>query len=97
MPYTKAPNRFEVVLDALYGELHFNIAAEEFKAIRLWREVVGSHIARVSEVEKIVDGILHVKVKNSAWRNELTFRKQSIIHQLNHRIGSPFVRDIVFK
>lgn len=97
MPYTKAPSRFEAVLDTLYNELHFDAAAEEFKAIRLWREVVGTHIARVSEVEKIVAGVLHVKVKSAAWRNELTFKKQSIIAQLNYRIGSAFVQDIVFK
>lgn len=97
MSYTRVPSRFESVLDALYSDLNFDAAAEEFKVIKMWSQVVGGHIARVSEVEKIVDGVLYVKVKNSAWRNELTFKKQSIIAQLNFKMQRSAVKGIVFK
>lgn len=97
MSYTRVPSRFEHVLDALYSNLKFDAAAEEFKVIKMWAHVVGGHIARVSEVEKIVDGVLYVKVKNSAWRNELSFKKQSIIAQLNCKLQRNVVKTIVFK
>jgi predicted nucleic acid-binding Zn ribbon protein len=97
MSYLKAPNRLESLLDALYADLNFDAAAEEFKIVKTWSQVVGSHIARVSEIEKIVDGVLYVKVKNSAWRNELTFKRQSIMAQLNYKLQSPIIKGIVFK
>jgi predicted nucleic acid-binding Zn ribbon protein len=97
MSYTRPPKAFEGVLDALYHHLKFDETADEFRAVKLWSDVVGAHIARVSEVEKIVNGMLFVKVRNSAWRNELTFKKPGIIAQLNSRIGRDLVKDIVFK
>lgn len=84
-------------MDALYADLNFDAAAEEFKIVKIWSQVVGSHIARVSEVEKVVDGVLYVKVKNSAWRNELTFKRQSIMAQLNYKLQRPVIKGIVFK
>ncbi len=96
MSYLRAPNRIESVLDALYANLNFD-AAEEFKIVKTWSQVAGSHIARVSEIEKIVDGVLYVKVKNSAWRNELTFKRQSIIAQLNYKLQRPAIKSIIFK
>ncbi len=96
MSYLKAPSRLKNILDALYADLNFD-AAEEFKIVKKWPEVVGNHIARISEIEKIVDGVLYVKVKNSAWRNELTFRRQSIIAQLNYTLQRPAIKGIVFK
>ncbi len=96
MSYLKTPNRLESLLDALYADLNFD-AAEEFKIVKIWSQVVGSHIARVSEVEKVVDGVLYVKVKNSAWRNELTFKRQSIMAQLNYKLQRPVIKGIVFK
>jgi predicted nucleic acid-binding Zn ribbon protein len=97
MSYLKTPNRLESLLDALYADLNFDAAAEEFKIVKIWSQVAGSHIARVSEVEKVVDGVLYVKVKNSAWRNELTFKRQSIMAQLNYKLQRPVIKGIVFK
>ncbi len=96
MSYTRVPSRFENVLSALYHDLNFD-AAEEFEIIKMWSQVVGSHIVRISEVEKVVNGVLYVKVKNSAWRNELSFKKQSIIAQLNSKLQRNLVKGIVFK
>ncbi|KER11018.1 MAG: hypothetical protein HY22_01260 [[Candidatus Thermochlorobacteriaceae] bacterium GBChlB] len=97
MSYTRPPRHLDVALDALYQHLKFDDTADEFRAVKLWSDVVGAHIARVSEVEKIVNGVLFVKVRNSAWRNELTFKKPGILSQLNSRIGRDLVKEIVFK
>ncbi|ACF13312.1 conserved hypothetical protein [Chloroherpeton thalassium ATCC 35110] len=97
MPYTDEPRSFGSVLEVLYKKLGLEGYAKEFKAVSVWGTVVGPHIARVSEVEKIVNGVLYVKVKNSAWRNELNFKKVTIIHQLNKHIGQELVIDIVFR
>lgn len=97
MSYTKQPNKFARVLSDLYGETGLEKAMSEYQAVKVWAEVVGAHIAKVSEVEKIVFGVLHIKVKNAAWRNELSFKKKDIIVHLNACIGKELVKDIVFK
>ncbi|MCS6989177.1 MAG: DUF721 domain-containing protein [Chloroherpetonaceae bacterium] len=97
MAYTRPPDKLRAVLDALYAELNFDQAAQEYRAVQMWSEVVGNYIAKVSQVEKIAKSVLYVKVKNSAWRSELTFKKSSIIEEMNKRLGKEMVKDIVFK
>ncbi len=97
MSYVESPNKFESVLGQLYKELGLEKCAHDYKTIQIWASVVGPHINRVSEVEKIFNGVLFVKVNNSAWRNELIFKKKLIMVQLNESIGKELVRDIIFK
>ncbi|MBC8043122.1 MAG: DUF721 domain-containing protein [Rhizobacter sp.] len=85
------------MLKVIYQQTGIEKSVSEFGAVKVWPMVVGEHIAKVSEVEKILYGVLHIKVKNAAWRNELTFKKKDIIAQLNIRIGKDLVQDIIFK
>ncbi|MFQ3597032.1 MAG: DUF721 domain-containing protein [Chloroherpetonaceae bacterium] len=97
MAYTRPPDKLHTVFDALYKQLNFESATEEFRTMKLWAEVAGTYITKVSQVEKIERGLLYVKVKNAAWRNELMFKKAGIIEEMNKRLGKEFVKDIIFK
>ncbi len=97
MSYVENPNKFDSVLKTLYKNLGLEKCARDYKTVQVWANVVGPHINQVSEVEKIFNGILFVKVKNSAWRNELIFKKKLIMVQLNESIGKEMVKDIIFK
>ena len=72
-------------------------AQEEHRALKVWQNVVGETIAKMTEVEKFVKGILYVRVLSPSWRNELSFRKKNIIGRLNEAVGKSMVKDIVFK
>ncbi len=69
----------------------------EYDAVLRWETIVGEHIARATSAVKIVKGVLFVKVKSSTWRNELSLRKNEIIHTLNESLGSELVKDIRFQ
>jgi predicted nucleic acid-binding Zn ribbon protein len=97
MSYINPPDPLSGILESLYKQMNFSKAAKEFEAIKFWSEVVGKEIAKNSEVEKIIGKTLFIKVKNAAWRNELTFRKPGIISKLNERLGAETVKEIVFK
>jgi|YNPMSStandDraft_2_1061718.scaffolds.fasta_scaffold02487_2 predicted nucleic acid-binding Zn ribbon protein len=97
MAYTRPPDKLHMVFDALYKQLNFDRASEEFYTIKMWKEVVGAYITKVSQIEKIERGILYVKVKNAAWRNELTFKKTGIVEEINKRFGKDVLKDIIFK
>ncbi|MGQ9806237.1 MAG: DUF721 domain-containing protein [Chlorobiales bacterium] len=97
MAYTRPPDKLHTVFDELYKQLNFESATEEFRTMKLWAEVAGPYITRVSQVEKIERGLFYVKVKNAAWRNELMFKKAAIMEEMNKRLGKEFVKDIIFK
>ena len=69
---------------------------EECKATIIWDSVVGKDIARYTRAEKIEDGILYIKVRNAAWRQELTFQKETIKKKLNRSLEKEIVKDIKF-
>ena len=66
------------------------------QALSFWPEVVGKKIAIITEAERYSDGKIIVRVSNDAWRNELLFYKHDIVKDLNRRIGSETVKDIMF-
>jgi predicted nucleic acid-binding Zn ribbon protein len=97
MAYTRPPDKLNSIMDALYKQLHFDRVSEEYLIIKMWKEIAGAYIAKASQVEKIYQGILYVKVKNAAWRNELMFKKENIIEKMNQQLGKDAVKDIIFK
>ncbi len=97
MAYTRPPDKLNSIMDALYKQLHFDRISEEYLIIKMWKEVAGAYITKASQVEKVYQGLLYVKVKSAAWRNELMFKKASIIEEMNKRLGKEVVKDIIFK
>ncbi len=67
---------------------------KEFEAIARWSEIVGESIAKVTKAERVVDGILFVKVRNSAWRNELIYMKRDMLRQIAEAISDHAIKDI---
>jgi len=69
---------------------------QEFQALNLWPEVAGQKIAAVTKARDVRDGRLYVEVSNSAWRNELYYLKAQIIEELNKKVGTKIIHDILF-
>ncbi|MCG8344147.1 MAG: DUF721 domain-containing protein [Chlorobiales bacterium] len=97
MKLSKTPKKFSNIVDEVYAIYGMKGAKEEHHALKVWQNVVGETIAKMTEVEKFVRGILYVRVHNPSWRNELSFRKKNIIGKLNEAVGKAMVKDIVFK
>jgi hypothetical protein len=68
----------------------------QYDAMWLWPKAAGNRIASVTEATRMSGGVIFVRVKNAAWRNELVFHKRSLIRKLNDLAGSPVVNDIVW-
>ena len=69
---------------------------EENLAIAFWDGVVGPEVAKKTEPHKVTKGTLFVKVRDTVWRNELTFLKPQIIQKLNDKLEEPAIKDIKF-
>ena len=65
-------------------------------AIVLWGEVVGEKISKNTEAISVEHGILTVTVSSPTWRQELVFKQQEIINQLNTRLGQNTIKEVRF-
>ena len=65
-------------------------------AMLYWEEVVGDKISKNTEPQSVEHGTLTVSVSNPAWRQELVFKKEEIIKQLNKKIGENTIKELRF-
>ena len=84
------------VLDQSLKRLELSTRLDEYGVWPIWRDVVGSVIARNAQPEKIRNGTLFVKVSSPVWMQELQFMKDMIAGKLNHRLKSDVVKNIFF-
>ena len=83
--------------DALQGlleDLGIATRIREYDVVDVWADVVGPHIAGVTAVKSIRNGMLLVSVAQPAWRQELLLRKKELISAINERLKRNVVRDI---
>lgn len=67
------------------------------KVLTIWSEVVGAHIANVSENIHFERDTLVVEVSHSAWRHELHMNRDTIVRKLNQRVGGDVVKSLVVR
>jgi len=59
-----------------------------------WNLVVGKEISRISFVDKIAQGTVHIRVQGAEWLPALESLKQTFIFELNSRAGKQLVSKI---
>lgn len=94
---TKQPEPFARALDTVVRQLGITKKMQQAVVLSSWSEIVGEHIARVTEAERVENGILFVKTLNAPWRNELTMRRLEILEKINEAAGGKVVKDIRFR
>ena len=85
------------VMDKVIAELGLSKRIREEEILQAWREIAGEFIAQHSTPQRLVDGVLHVRVLQPAMAFELdrTFRPQ-VLAKLKDRFGRA-VRDVRFR
>lgn len=63
----------------------------------IWSDIVGELIAKHATPEKIAYSKLFVRVDSPVWRNELSFRKEEILKQVNERLQDNRLKEIVLR
>jgi predicted nucleic acid-binding Zn ribbon protein len=91
------PEPFALALDKFVHQIGITKKMKQFSIITSWPEIVGAQIARVTQAERIDNGILFVKAATAPWRNELTMRRLEIMEKVNAAAGSKVVKEIRFR
>jgi predicted nucleic acid-binding Zn ribbon protein len=91
------PKSIDLVLDALIAQLGIKQKLDQYGIIPLWPEIVGAQIAKVTDVERIENGVLFIHVTNAPWRSELTFRRKEILTKIQQMMHSDVIKEIRFR
>jgi hypothetical protein len=86
-------NTFESLLRRWLSEEELNV----YRACNSWPQVVGAKLAERCAPGEFSNGVLVVYVVNPVWLQELQFFKNEILRRLNERLGTPVIRDLVFR
>jgi predicted nucleic acid-binding Zn ribbon protein len=62
-----------------------------------WTEIVGDQIANISRILKFEKGRLTIKTSSSIWLYELSLRKKEIIDQINEKLESKIVNELIIR
>lgn len=69
----------------------------EGKLPEFWREVVGEHVASLTNEVRFANNILYVSVSSSVVRNDLFYRRDQLAELINSRAGMRIVNAIIIK
>tara|TARA_B100000427_G_scaffold262562_1_gene227228 strand:+ start:82 stop:375 length:294 start_codon:yes stop_codon:yes gene_type:complete len=69
----------------------------ELDVIESWNEVIGKNLKKYVLDIYLKDGSLIVKFESSVVRNELSYKKQKIIQDINTKMGEGAVKEIILR
>lgn len=69
----------------------------EFLIVRLWKEKMNAAVRDHTLSVTLRKNKLYVEIDSPALRDALTKRRVEICRQLNDRLGSPVVRELIFR
>ncbi len=69
----------------------------EGKLPEFWREIVGEHVAMLTNDVRLEHGILHVSVSSSVVRNDLFYRRDQLVQLINERAGVHLVNAVIIR
>jgi len=85
------------ILASVLSKYGLDRKVKEYQFVADWEQIVGPEIARRSRPERLYKGTLFVKVMGSAWAQELSFHKATIIRRVAKYLNQPeLVKDIRF-
>ena len=69
----------------------------ERKLINSWGTVLGPTITSYTHELYIKNQVLYVHLTSAALRQELMMNKETLIRQLNQKVGTPVITNIIFR
>lgn len=93
----RKPKSVADILESTFKHLHISKQLKKYESFQHWPEVVGDDLAKVAYPEKISGNkILVVRVLNSTWAQELTFKKNEILEKMNNLSNNVYLEDVRF-
>ncbi len=85
------------ILEEFFKRPYIARKIAEGKLPEFWREVVGEHVASLTNEVRLANNILYVSVSSSVVRNDLFYRRDQLAELINSRAGMRIVNAIIIK
>jgi predicted nucleic acid-binding Zn ribbon protein len=95
--FARRPKKIADVLAQLITARGYGRIQAEADFAAAWQAAAGETLARYSRPGRLRRGVLEVTVTNSTIVQELTFKKQGILAQLQERHPDARIRDLRFR
>ena len=79
----------------MFSQKQIRIGIDNIKVQDAWKKTMGKNIQKYTFKVIYKKGILHVKLKSSVLREELTYEKLKIIKLINTELGKEYIKDLV--
>lgn len=83
------------LLKKAYHRLDMDETAQEMEVVNVYGVVVGDFIKRLTVKAGYAQGVLTVQLASAALKQELMYRRSSLIEKINEALGRPVVKKIV--
>ncbi|OGJ84208.1 MAG: hypothetical protein A2268_10650 [Candidatus Raymondbacteria bacterium RifOxyA12_full_50_37] len=93
---TAEPVQIKEIVADLLREAGYENAVKEQQVLTAWSEIAGAEIAKNSQPTEIRNMVCFIKVKNSVWRTQLSFFRESLVDKINAYAGKKIVTSIHF-
>jgi predicted nucleic acid-binding Zn ribbon protein len=91
------PKSLDILVKQTLKELGWEDNYSESNIARFWNDMFDGKGLSIAKVKKFSKGYLTMNVESSTWRYELNLRKEEIKSQLNEKLGTNIIREIIFK
>ena len=85
------------ILEEFFKRPYVARKVAEGKLPEFWREIVGEHVAMLTNEVRLERGILHVSVSSSVVRNDLFYKRDQLMQLINQRAGMQLVNAVVIR
>lgn len=85
------------VLDAMYTRYRLNAGINEVKLKEAWERITGKLISNHTVSIKMINKTLYVEFDNAPLKNEMMYRRASLIEAINNELGSVVVEKIFIR
>ena len=91
------PEHIGSILKKLFRNPEWKEKLQACLPLLRWQEIVGAKIARQSQPESLNNGVLQIRVANSAWLHHLRFLERELCHKLNKQLPSLEIKELRFR
>lgn len=89
--------RIGVVLDEFFKRPFVARKLAEGHIPDYWYEVVGEHIAKLTLDMSLINNILYVRMASGVVRQEIFYKRDSIMQRMNERAGMQLINAIIVR
>lgn len=94
---SKTPRKLDDIVNDVCRGLGIKDERLQYRVFKAWRDIAGDIIDDITVAERLTGGRLYIRVKNSAWRMELNFRKKELAEKMNNVLGKEKIKEIIFR